>query len=219
MPRTDAPQGLNHSYYNPEEPLDFHSSRRSKPEKNRRNRSLGDDNMSGRRPSHKSYHHGPNDPRGRSLPERNSRSRPSSPDPKYRSSRSNPTPYVRSGAHHSQPREADHVYGRNRDKDRSHDHGRDRDRDRDRDRVRDHGHPRRRNTMPEAKPKKPSFWSDPTVQTIAGSFISAGTQAFLQHHNQEGKWLGKKGAGAVATTFSTVIANHLSKGKDNNKKK
>ncbi|KAL6900160.1 hypothetical protein GGI43DRAFT_384331 [Trichoderma evansii] len=52
MPRRsepDPPQGLNHSYYHPDEPVDSSyqepssSSRRSKPEKSRRNRSPGDD--------------------------------------------------------------------------------------------------------------------------------------------------------------------------------
>ncbi|KAK1252358.1 hypothetical protein MKX08_003545 [Trichoderma sp. CBMAI-0020] len=48
----DASQGLNHSYYNPEEPLDINSqqssasSSRSKPRKNRRDQSPGDDTKS-----------------------------------------------------------------------------------------------------------------------------------------------------------------------------
>ncbi|KAL7922795.1 hypothetical protein ACQKWADRAFT_291433 [Trichoderma austrokoningii] len=272
---TDAPpQGLNHSYYNPEEPLDSnsqessHSSRRSKPEKSRRNRSPGDGKMpfGYKRPYDPYYDdYRPKEPRRRDddrqsrghrraseprvsrhksshrepSPERYRHSRPASPDPKYKSSRNNTTDdrdrdhhssrrsrgataYAsndeRGRRHRSQPREADDGYDRNRGKSKNNDKARSRDQDQSHDHDRG-GHLRRRNTMPEEKPKKSSFWSNPAVKGLAGSVLLAGTQAYMQHREGKGSWLGAKGAGAAVTTIGNVLTDHLNREKEKKKKK
>ncbi|KOS19572.1 hypothetical protein ESCO_000067 [Escovopsis weberi] len=109
--------------------------------------------------------------------------------------------------HDSRPRDADAAPG-HRD-DRAHRHG--------------HGHGHERHGAPayrqHAMPSPPAaalqramatdWWKNPAVQVGARTALKAGAHALMKHRNEEGPWLGPKGAKIAGAALGAALADGL----------